>query len=74
LVIVDLKRPEKWPGWLFHFYFVLLGRAFAVTPDYVRGQPWQSVETLFASSCYTERYGGSVYIASGRDPLPHDTA
>lgn len=74
LVIVDLKRPEKWPGWLFHLYFVLLGKAFAVTPDYVRGQPWKSVEALFASSSYAERYGGAVYIASGRNPLPRDTA
>jgi ubiquinone/menaquinone biosynthesis C-methylase UbiE len=68
LLIVDLKHPETWPAWLFRFYFVTLGKPFAVTPEYVADQPWIVLDSLFEQVSFEEAYGGAVYIAWGKGP------
>lgn len=64
--ILDLKHPDHWPRWLFHFFFTLSGKPFAVTPGYVAQSPWRIVESRLESCCITEHYGGAVVIAAGR--------
>jgi len=69
LVIVDGKRPERWPLWLFKL-FAWFSRPFGVTPDYFGHPCWESVERSFRETILEEMYGGLVYISSGRAPSP----
>jgi demethylmenaquinone methyltransferase/2-methoxy-6-polyprenyl-1,4-benzoquinol methylase len=65
LVIMDGKRSERCPLWLFKL-FVWLSRPFGVTPDYFDGHPcWESVERFFKEAELEEMYGGLMYISSG---------
>ncbi len=69
LVILDLKKPERWPSWLFNFY-IWLASPFGVTHDYFRFKPWKSIEHYFPKTTFEEMYGGLIYIASGRGQSP----
>ncbi len=69
LVIVDGKRSERWPPWLFKL-FVWLSRPFGVTPDYFAHPCWESVERYFQESTIEEMYGGLIYISSGTAASP----
>jgi len=69
LVIFDLKRPERWPSWLFRIYLGL-AQPFGVTPVYFHHKPWKSVERYFPATNYEERYGGLIYISSGIAGIP----
>jgi demethylmenaquinone methyltransferase/2-methoxy-6-polyprenyl-1,4-benzoquinol methylase len=59
VVIVDGKRPDRWPQWFFKL-FVWFSSRFGVTEEYFDGHTWESVE----------RYGGLLYISSGRVAPP----
>ncbi|MDH5763981.1 MAG: methyltransferase domain-containing protein [Nitrospinota bacterium] len=69
LVIFDLKRPERWPSWLFHLYLGL-AQPFGVTPAYFHHKPWKSVERHFPATRFEERYGGLIYISTGIAGIP----
>ncbi len=69
LVIFDLKRPERWPSWLFKFYLGL-AQPFGVTASYFHHKPWKSVERHFPATGFEERYGGLIYISSGIAGVP----
>jgi demethylmenaquinone methyltransferase/2-methoxy-6-polyprenyl-1,4-benzoquinol methylase len=64
--MLDLKQPDRWPRWLFHLFFTLSGKPFAVTPQYVMCRPCPELEFYLKDPCRTEHYGGAVYIATGR--------
>ena len=65
LAIWDLKIPDRWPSWLVTLFFKSIARPYGVTPAYVAGRPWESVERYFANTTFEQRYWGLVYIASG---------
>jgi demethylmenaquinone methyltransferase/2-methoxy-6-polyprenyl-1,4-benzoquinol methylase len=67
LVILDGKRPEKLPSWLFKIV-LKLGRPFGFTPDYFNVRPWESVKTYFQETSLEQKYGGLIYILSGTAP------
>jgi demethylmenaquinone methyltransferase/2-methoxy-6-polyprenyl-1,4-benzoquinol methylase len=64
LVILDGKRPERWPLWLFKF-FVWCSSLFGVTEDYFDSHTWESVERFFENPTFEEGYGGLIYLSSG---------
>lgn len=64
LVIVDGKRPNSWPTWLFKI-FVRLSSPFGLTEDYFNSNTWEIVERLFENPTFEEIYGGLLYISSG---------
>ena len=64
--ILDLQHPDRWPRWLFHLFFTLLGKPFAVTPDYVVHHPQAALERGLRNLQVTHHYGGAVYIATGQ--------
>lgn len=64
LVIVDGKRPNSWPTWLFKM-FVKLSSPFGMTEDYFNNNTWKIVERLFENTTFEETYGGLLYISSG---------
>ncbi len=67
LVIVDGKRPKRWPLWLLKL-FVWVSQPFGLTLDYFDAHPWESVERLFKETAFEEVYGGLLYISSGTAP------
>jgi demethylmenaquinone methyltransferase/2-methoxy-6-polyprenyl-1,4-benzoquinol methylase len=64
LVILDVKRPERWPRWLFKI-FLWIGRPFEVTLDYFDRYPWRAVECKFNKVTFEEMYWGLVYLSCG---------
>jgi demethylmenaquinone methyltransferase/2-methoxy-6-polyprenyl-1,4-benzoquinol methylase len=64
LVIMDGKRPDRLPSWVFHL-FVWLSRSFGVTSDYFDKRTWESVERYFQRIAFEQMYGGMLYISSG---------
>ncbi|NIL95855.1 MAG: methyltransferase domain-containing protein [Planctomycetales bacterium] len=67
LVIVDGKRPERWPGWLFQL-FVRASSPFGLTEDYFDAPTWDLVQRFFHHAVREELYGGLLFIASGIAP------
>jgi len=64
LAIMDGKRPERLPSWLFHL-IVWFSRSFGVTSDYFDKRTWESVERYFQKTAFEQMYGGMLYISSG---------
>lgn len=64
LSILDGKKPENLPSWLFKIV-LKLGKPFGYTPEYFNVRPWESVERYFKETSYQTRYGGMIYILSG---------
>jgi ubiquinone/menaquinone biosynthesis C-methylase UbiE len=67
LVILDGKKPDGWPMWLFEG-FVWLFRPFRLNLDYFAGHPWESVDRFLQDAAFEESYGGLMYISSGTAP------
>ena len=64
LVIMDGKRPERLPSWVFNI-IVRLSRSFGVTRNYFDKRTWESVERYFRETAFEQMYGGMIYISSG---------
>lgn len=69
LVIVDGKRPEKWPKWLFKL-FVRISSPYGLTEEYFDARTWEVVERVFENYTFEEVYGGMLYIVSGTPSSP----
>ncbi|NIS71589.1 MAG: methyltransferase domain-containing protein [Proteobacteria bacterium] len=67
LVIMDGKRPDRLPLWVFKL-IVWLSRSFGVTRDYFDKRTWESVERHFRETAFEQMYGGMLYISSGTAP------
>jgi demethylmenaquinone methyltransferase/2-methoxy-6-polyprenyl-1,4-benzoquinol methylase len=63
-VILDGKRPDRWPLWLFKL-FVWSSSPFGVTQAYFDNHAWESVEHFFKETTLEEVYGGLMYISAG---------
>lgn len=68
LAILDGKRPDRLPSWIFKF-IVWVSRVFGVTSDYFDKHTWDSAEREFQEITFEQMYGGMVYILSARKPL-----
>ena len=64
LVIVDGKRPDKWPGWLFKM-FVKISSPYGLTDRYFYNDTPEIVERLYRNVTFEEMYGGLLYLVSG---------
>ncbi len=64
LAIMDGKRPERLPSWIFKL-IVRLSGSFGVTSDYFDKRTWESVERYFRETAFEQMYGGMLYISSG---------
>lgn len=67
LVILDGKRPEHWPLWLFKS-FVRLSRPFGLTLNYFDHHTWDSSRRFLEETAVEEKYAGLFYILSGTAP------
>ncbi|HSM32232.1 MAG TPA: methyltransferase domain-containing protein [Woeseiaceae bacterium] len=66
LVILDLKRPERWPEWLLQAA-VALTRPFGVTLDLAERKPWLAMQKHFSDVTYEELYGGMAFLATAEN-------
>lgn len=64
LVILDLKKPERWPLWVSKIG-VALTKPFGVSLDLTERKPWEAMKRYFTDVTMTEVYGGCVYVAVG---------
>ncbi|MCX4187832.1 class I SAM-dependent methyltransferase [Methylophaga sp. OBS4] len=64
-VILDLKKPERWPLWMAKIG-VAITKPFGVSLDLTEQRPWEVMNRYFKNVTMTEVYGGFVYIAVGR--------
>ncbi len=64
LVILDFKKPERWPLWIIKLG-VAIGKPFGVSLDLAERKPWEVMKKYFRTVTVTEIFGGFVYIAVG---------
>ncbi len=64
LVILDAKKPDAWPQWLFKLLFKIK-KPLGLGIEYFDKRPWESVERHFQETTFEERYGGWVYCSTG---------
>lgn len=64
-VLLDLKRPNRWPSLLFKIFFEKIGAIAGVNSSYVSTHPWEAVNKYFDETDYEERYGGAMYLSKG---------
>lgn len=67
LVLLDGRRPDRLPWWLFRLV-LLLGRPFGFTEEYFAVRPWLAVQRWFEDVSVARYYGGMIYIAAGTAP------
>lgn len=65
VVIVDGKRPQKWPSLLFKL-FVKLSSPYGLTESYFANDTPDLVSRLFQNVTFEEMYGGLLYITTGQ--------
>jgi demethylmenaquinone methyltransferase/2-methoxy-6-polyprenyl-1,4-benzoquinol methylase len=64
VVIVDGKRPQNWPSFLFKL-FVKLSSPYGLTESYFDASTPDLVSRLFQNVTFEDMYGGLLYITSG---------
>ena len=64
VVIVDGKRPQRWPSFLFKV-FVKLSSPYGLTESYFDNNTPKLVSRLFQNVTFEDMYGGLLYITSG---------
>ena len=64
IVVLDGKRPERLPSWIFN-PIVWVSRPFGVTRAYFDKPIWESVVRYFQETTLEQMYGGMIYISSG---------
>jgi len=63
-VIVDFKKPDKWPMWMIKL-FVTLTRPFGVSLDIANRHPWESIDRYMTTAKFRELYFGALYLCVG---------
>jgi len=64
IVILDGKRPQKWPPFLFKL-FVKLSSPYGVSESYFDNNTPELVSRLFQNVTFENMYAGLLYITSG---------
>jgi demethylmenaquinone methyltransferase/2-methoxy-6-polyprenyl-1,4-benzoquinol methylase len=66
VVILDLKKPEKWPLWLVR-PAVFITKPFGVSLDIADRKPWEKMKKYFSMVTVKGLYGGFAFIAAGEN-------
>ncbi len=64
VVIVDGKKPQKWPSIIFRI-FIKLSSPYGLSESYFDNDTVELVSRLFRDSTFEEMYGGLLYITTG---------
>ena len=65
MVIVDLRKPDRWPLWVVKL-LVWITRPFGTSLDIAERKPWLAMQNHFGNTQYLKKFGGFVFIATGR--------
>jgi demethylmenaquinone methyltransferase/2-methoxy-6-polyprenyl-1,4-benzoquinol methylase len=65
MVIVDLRKPDRWPLWIVNL-MVWITRPFGTSLDIAERKPWLAMEKIFENTSHAIRFGGFVFITTGR--------
>jgi ubiquinone/menaquinone biosynthesis C-methylase UbiE len=63
-VVLDLKRPDNLPHWLFRLG-VFLTEPFGVSVEISERRPWEAMQKYLSHTSNTELFGGFAYISVG---------
>lgn len=63
-VVLDLKRPDNLPHWLFCLG-VFITKPFGVSAEIAERRPWEAMKKCFYHMSCNEVFGGFAYIAVG---------
>jgi len=67
-VVLDLKVPDRTPGWLAHLGTATV-RPFAAIDDWVMRRPWQAIRAAMqeelADVSWTELFFGTAFLGAG---------
>lgn len=66
-VILDLKKPDRWPLWMIRLG-VWTARPFGVSLEMADRHPWEAIERYLTNTTFTDLYGGFAYISVGEAP------
>ena len=66
-VILDFKKPAKWPLWLIKLFFFTM-RPFGVTLDITERHPVESIDRHLRTVQFIELYFGGAYLCVGEAP------
>jgi ubiquinone/menaquinone biosynthesis C-methylase UbiE len=64
VVIVDGKKPQRWPSFLFRI-FVKLSRPYGLSESYFDNNTPDLVSHIFQNVTFEDMYGGLLYITAG---------
>lgn len=66
-VVLDLKKPDQWPEWVFEVA-LWLTRPYCVERESTQRHPWESIQRHLPRSSLRELYFGGAYLAVGSKP------
>lgn len=64
LVVMDLKLPPRWPGWLVRAV-ALANRPYGVTLGLADRHPWESVRRYTDECLFKDYYSGALFLSAG---------
>lgn len=64
-VVLDFKKPDKWPEWFSKFMLTLFIKPYGGTYELKDRHAWESLEKYIGLNKFKEYYFGSTYIACG---------
>lgn len=65
MVIVDLRKPDRWPLWIVKL-MVWITRPFGTSLDIAERKPWLAMENNFGNTRHLKKFGGFVFITTGQ--------
>lgn len=65
MVIVDLRKPDRWPLWIVNL-MVWITQPFGTSLDITERKPWLAMENNFGEIHHLKRFGGFVFITTGQ--------
>ncbi|GJL53054.1 MAG: hypothetical protein NPIRA02_01860 [Nitrospirales bacterium] len=63
-VILDIKRPDNLPYWLFRLG-VIITKPFGVSVEMAERHPWEAMQKYFRATSHTKLFGGFAYLSVG---------
>lgn len=64
-VVLDFKKPDKWPEWFSKFMLTIFIKPYGGTYELKDRHAWESIEKYLKLKEFKEYYFGSTFIATG---------
>jgi hypothetical protein len=64
-VIVDLRKPDRWPLWIVKL-MVWITRPFGTSLDIAERKPWPAMGKNFGNARHLKKIGGFIFITTSQ--------